>query len=526
MTGGPILHPVSGAPTPGSPNSGSPVSGGPVSGGPVSGGPASASPGPGAAATPPGAESWLASTHPDPDPAARAKLPAYKRKMVWIVAAVTAVVLGAAATVVVLFWPGYPALDYRPLAGLHRIKPAVPVTSAFSAAAVRDGRAYFASVDDTNTLGVVAAATDTGRTAWTSTAAGTANRWEFFFTVPDAVVAITDTDSITSSRRIVLLDPGDGRKLWDRTMDGADDVVVAGDRVVLVDRREGRLVGLEMRTGRGSWEQKNPKSEYGQTTTQVVAVTTEEDFAGAAATDGVAFAAPFDDDRRIVQIGADESARVLDADSGDVVAGPRQSVAQPDDKVIAHNGRLIVAESADAHRLFAYDLDELEPKVLYTPPTSNSRLERLTPCGPDRICLVETTGFDAKTAQVVAVDAAGGGVVWRRAMAAADDLIAVGEAVLVPQSTSPVQVSLLAADGRVAWTRAGVAGRIDGGNLLQFSKALSTSADDPALAGEHLGDAAVPLGALADVRSSTCAWDASHLACVAAEDFVVQRFAG
>ncbi|MEU8610331.1 PQQ-binding-like beta-propeller repeat protein [Actinoplanes sp. NPDC048791] len=438
----------------------------------------------------------------------------------------TAVVLGAAATVVVLLWPGYPALDYEPLADLHRVKPAVPVSSAFSAAALRDGRAYFASADDTNTLGVVAAATDTGKTAWTSTAAGSANRWEFFFTIPDAVVAITGIDSITGQRRVVLLDAGDGKKRWERAMDGYDNVLFAGDRVVLIDRREGRLLGLDPRTGKGLWEKRNPKSEYGQTTTQVVAVTTEDDFAGPAGTDGVAFAEPFDDDERIVQIGADDSAQVRDAKSGEVVAGPRQSVAQTDDKVIAHNGRLIVAESTDAHRLFAYDLKKLEPKLLYTPPSTNSRLEHLTPCGADRICLIETTGSDAKTAQVVAVNAADGGVVWRRAVANAEDLVAVGEAVLVPQNTSPAQVSLVGSDGRVAWTRAGVAGRLDAGNTLQFSKALSTSADDPALAGEHVGDKAVPLGSLADVRSSTCAWDTSHLACVADADFIIQRFAG
>jgi molecular chaperone HscA len=69
-------------------------------------------------------------------------------------------------------------------------------------------------------------------------------------------------------------------------------------------------------------------------------------------------------------------------------------------------------------------------------------------------------------------------------------------------------------------------GRLDAGNTLQVSKALSASADDPALTGEHLGDKAVPLGALDGVRSSTCAWNTTHLACVAAEDFVVQRFAG
>jgi len=61
--------------------------------------------------------------------------------------------------------------------------------------------------------------------------------------------------------------------------------------------------------------------------------------------------------------------------------------------------------------------------------------------------------------------------------------------------------------------------------VLQFSKALSTSADDPALSGEHLGDDPEPLGSLADIRSSSCSWDDKYLACVADADFVLQRFA-
>jgi outer membrane protein assembly factor BamB len=504
--GGPILHPVSGAP----------VSASPVSAGPTS----------------PAADSWLASTHPDPEadgpPEARAGLPAYRRKGLWIVAAATVVVLGAAATVVALFWPGYRALDYQPLADLRRFPPAVPVTSAFNQTALRDGRAYFASVDDNGTLGVVAVATDTGKTVWPkpSTAAGIAKRWEYFFTLPDAIVAITDADSDTNSRRMVLLDPADGSKLWERLMDRNDEVLFASDKIVLVDRKEGRLAGLEInKRGKWSWELPNPKTEYGQTDTHAVAVTTEADFAGPATTSGVPFAEPFDDDRRIVQIGADDSARVIDVDSGDVVAGPRQSVATTNDLIIAHNGRLIVAESANAHRLFAYDLEKLEPRVLYTPQTANSRLEHLTPCGADRICLVETAGYETKGAQVVAIDAVKGGVVWRQTVAQAEDVIPVGEAVLVPQNYSPAYVTLVDADGKVAWSRAGVAGRLDGGNLLQFNKALSASADDPALAGEHLGDAPVQLGPLAGIRTSTCSWDTTHLACVAGEDFVLQRFA-
>jgi len=373
-------------------------------------------------------------------------------------------------------------------------------------------------------LGVVAADIDSGKKLWGNTEAGTATRWESFVTLPDAVAAISDADSATGTRRMVLLDPGGGGKMWDRRFGRDDTVVFAGDKAVLVDRTENRLVGLEIRNkGRVDWELKSPSTEYGSTTTKVIKVTTEPDLTGPGSYR--LFAEAYDDDARIVQIGADRSARVIDASTGEVSAGPRQSVAEPDAQVIAHNGRLFVAETGDAHRIVAYDLAKLdEPRVLYTAPSA-TRLSLMTSCGADRVCVVETTGSDADSTQVVAIDAAGKGVVWRRTVADADGIITVGEAVLASRSTSPVQTSLIDAKGRVTWTRVGFVGRLDGGNTLQFSKALSTSADDPALSGEHLGDDAVPLGSLAGVRSSTCTWNTTHLACVANEDFVIQRFA-
>ncbi|MEV4635907.1 Hsp70 family protein [Actinoplanes sp. NPDC049548] len=497
----------------GLPTSGVPASGVPASGVPASGVPASPAP----------AEPWLASAQQ----AAERRLPAYRRKGLWIVAAVTVVVLGVAATAAVLLWPGYPALDYRPLSQPVRVKPAVPVTSGFSAAALRDDRAYFASADDNQQLGVVAADADSGDVLWTSMDGGVAKRWAFFFTLPNAVVAVTDTDSDSNDRRMVLLDRGSGRKMWERRIAANDDMLFAGDTAVLVDRTENRVVGLQVRgQGKVAWEKKSPKSEYGVSTTKVVTATTGDDFAGAATVGGVPFAQPMDDDQRLVQIGADRSARVIDADSGDVVAGPRASVADPDDEVVAHNGRLVVAESGDTRRIVTYDLGKLGgPSVSYTAP-DNSQLEHLTACGDDRICFVQKIGYDAKTAKVVAVDVAKGGVVWSRAVSEAENLVPVGESVLVAQNTSPGQTTLLDGDGAVMWAQAGVAGRLDGGNVLIFSKPLSTSGDDPALSGQHLGEAAVPLGALADVRSATCAWDQKRLACVAAEDFVLQTFAG
>ncbi len=123
------------------------------------------------------------------------------------------------------------------------------------------------------------------------------------------------------------------------------------------------------------------------------------------------------------------------------------------------------------------------------------------------------------------MNVAEGGMEWSRTVPDAQNLVPVGDAVLAAQNTTPAQVTLLDAGGEVAWTRAGTAGRLDGGNLLLFSKPLSTSVDDPALSGLHVGDPAVPLGSLSDVRSASCAWDQRHLACAADEDFVVHTFA-
>jgi hypothetical protein len=199
-------------------------------------------------------------------------------------------------------------------------------------------------------------------------------------------------------------------------------------------------------------------------------------------------------------------------------------VADPDDEMVVHNGRLIVLQPDD-QRIVSYDLDQLgEPRVLYTAQGQNMRMKDVTPCGDDRICFAEETSYDGKTDQVVALDVAGGTSPWRFALAGVDTLVPVGEA-LIATSTSG-EATLLDDAGKRVWTRTGEAARLDGGNLLEFSKPLSHSPDNPALAGRHLGDEAVPLGYLRDIRSDTCSWNTSMLACVADKDFVIQEFAG
>jgi hypothetical protein len=221
-----------------------------------------------------------------------------------------------------------------------------------------------------------------------------------------------------------------------------------------------------------------------------------------------------------VQVSSDRSARVIDAETGKVLTGA-PGVAGTDDEVVANDGRLIVRQSEGAQRIVSYDLGKLgEPQVLYTAP-ENGHLSHLAPCGR-RICFVEDADYDAKSDVVTAVDLDKGGRAWKHPLAGVDGLVPVGPALLVDNSS---QTTLLDDKGETVWTNGGVAARLDGGNLLEFAKPLSSSSDDPALAGQHLGDQPVQLGPLNDVRTDTCSWNKSVIACVADKNFVILKFA-
>ncbi len=440
-----------------------------------------------------------------------------------IIAVTVTVVVAAGVVLAWVFWPGYRALDYHPLSDPTRIAPAVPVTSDWSDAEIIGKRAYFASSDtESGVVGVVAKDFGATKPAWSSTAAGKAPRWKSMRALPTGVALFTDVDSSTSKLRMAVLGAAHGELLWERTLGNDDVVLFAGDSVVIADRGAHRLLGLKLSDGNQRWSHPDPTSTS-TLATNVIEATTPKDLGGPATVSGRAYEPDFTDDPRIVQIGADKSAQVIDADTGKIRTA-RQNVAEPDDEVVAHNGRLIVLQPDD-QRIVSYQLDKLgEPKVLYTIQAQGSQMKDLTPCGDDRVCFDEQIGYDGKSATVVALDVAKGSVKWRYPLADTEALVPVGEAVLA--TTTSAGMTLIDGAGKKVWAHAGEAARLDGGNLLEFSKPLSLSPDDPAVAGQHLGDAAVPLGPLSDIRTNTCAWNTSMLACVAEKDFVLQQFAG
>jgi molecular chaperone HscA len=472
------------------------------------------SPGP---VTPPASESWLASAEPGQ------RRRSYRKKA--LVAAGLVVVLGLAAAAAVVFWPRDRALDFTPLTDAKRFAPAVAMTSKFADAEILGDRAYFASTDEAGTLGAVAVDTKTGKQVWSTPAAGVAVQWDHMIALPDGLAVFSATDTTTHQRRMVILGGDHGELRWERSLGDDDGVWFMADVVVVADRAQHRLLGLEVdNKGKTRWEIPDIKGDS-STSTAVIPATTSDDIIGPATASGSQLAPDTTDDTRIVQISADRSARVIDAKSGDIVVKPRQSVADPDDEVVAHNGRLIVRESENAQRIMSYDLGKLgEPDSVYTAPDTTRQLTHLVPCGPDRVCFVEAAGYEDKTDQVTSLDVVTGKR-WARSLPSTETLVPVGDSVLAAQNTTPPRVSLLNAKGAVVWTREGAAARLNNANMLLFLKAGSDYPDDSFVWGDHVGDPAVPLGALQQVRSSTCSWDTAMLACVTDKDFVLQRFA-
>ncbi|WP_436525821.1 outer membrane protein assembly factor BamB family protein [Actinoplanes sp. HUAS TT8] len=444
------------------------------------------------------------------------------RKGFWILggaALAAAVALGVTAAL--LLRPAFPALDYHSLEEVARLQPIAPITSGWSDAEVIGDRAYFAGVDAQGQVGVTAFDTDSAKEAWKSTAAGPARSWAQMIALPGAVALISDPDYTTSQARLVVLDGKTGKLRWEYTLGSSDTVHFGAGVVLVVDREQGQLRGLDLATGKERWKTANPD---GSASSTVLDVTTPDDLTGPAGSRGRPFAPDLADDDQVVQIASDRSARVIDVSTGKA-GTPRADVAYTSDKMVAHNGRLFVEESS-SDRLLAYDLaklDTAEPAILYTAP-KDAQVDALTPCGDDRICFVETVGYARDKAQIIAYDVKKHQEAWRKPAAGAEALIPVGDEVLAVADDT---TTLFDATGKTRWAGTpGAAVRLNAGNVLQFSDTLSTSVSGRTLVGIHPGDEPVQLGLLRDVRSSTCAWNTSVLACVAEKDYVVTRFAG
>ncbi|MFG1841632.1 Hsp70 family protein [Micromonospora sp. NPDC049175] len=446
------------------------------------------------------------------------------RRARWVVLGAVLALLGVgAAATLYLTRDRYPDLEFAALRELSRPK-AGGERPADMWTAVLDDRAYLGFPLPDDRLEVVAVDTGTGDELWRRATDVRADDWEAIIAVPGAVMVLADAPGDSTPRPLAVLDGRSGAQRWQRTVRGDDDIYVADDTAVLVDRGAAQLVGLRLSDGTQKWTKPNPRDQYDGSRTVVRPVGSDEAAGGPAFLDGTPRDPWTGKGRRLVQVGADRSVRLLDLASGAVL---RQwgNVADLDDLVVAHEDRLFVAASEGGYQLLAYDLgSDAEPVVLYRSGNDEQRAKALVACGERRACLLQVPNNDAQRTEVVAATEGEQAAHWPAP--GVTDLVPVGEQVLAQREYPEPAVTLFDAAGKpVLRNRGGVGVRLDEGNLLVFAKAPSTFADNRVLAGVWTESGEVDeLGELKDVRSASCSWNTHVIACGAEKDFVLYRF--
>ncbi|HEU4423802.1 MAG TPA: Hsp70 family protein, partial [Pilimelia sp.] len=287
--------------------------------------------------------------------------PRRRRMLIWLAAAAVVVVLAGVGGVVLYLNSRGPAdLNFQDVTEIARIATGDSAPSYAFSHTVGD-RAYVAWQRDEQ-LEVASVEADSGKERWRQTMPGTSAQWWGILAYPNVVLAIADNSSSSEPRAVYVLDPDDGNPMWSRDVYGEDFVFVYEEIAVLVDVHGKRLVGLDVRSGEERWTLDNPKIESGQADASVFPALTEADVAGAATPEGFPFAQAMDDDYRIVQVGSDDKARVIDGRTGKVLA-ERGNVGDPTGKFLAYEGRFFAVGTGNGYSIDAYDLDGMgEPR--------------------------------------------------------------------------------------------------------------------------------------------------------------------
>ncbi|MEJ3743066.1 PQQ-binding-like beta-propeller repeat protein [Actinomycetes bacterium KLBMP 9797] len=444
-----------------------------------------------------------------------------RRPMIWLAAAVVALVGIVTAATLYITRDGYPAIDFEsPVADLYQVDIEEEPTYAWTG--FHGDHAYLAYATEDDHLEIIAIDPPATKPRWIQKSSATSERWGWITPLPDALLAYEYNASTSEYYHVYAFDPDTGDELWKNRITGADRTFAVEDTFVIADQTEHRLVGLDLDSGEQRWTLPNP----GNKESAVYQARTVDDVSGPSNLYGTPFAQLTDDEPRLVQIGADRSARVIDAVTGKVLK-TRGNVADPDDEVMAYHGRLIVgSDDQNGYRLSAYDLSSMgEPVNLYTSANADRKLDLIAMCGEQRLCLLDSVLAESESTEVVAVDLEKGGDLWHAPAPEADRLVHFGDQTVAYVDSSEGGIRVFDDKGEKLLDRPGAAGRIDGGNVLVFGSA-SEFLGDYSIAGLHAGsEKVVEMGQLYDIRPWSCSWNTVYLACAGKGQFTIGRFA-
>jgi outer membrane protein assembly factor BamB/Ethanolamine utilization protein EutJ (predicted chaperonin) len=455
--------------------------------------------------------------------------PWFARRLVWATAVAGLAVLTALAVAAYLgLRSSVRPVDFATMAQTGTLPTGLQGGDLVDMSVAVSGDTGYLAWQHSDTLEVAAVDLGNGHERWRHAVEGSSKQWEDIVVLPGAIMAEAKEYS-SKPHGLYVLDPASGTQLWTRDVYNQDWYLPVGDKLVLVSPHDHTVRGLDRRTGNQKWQLDDPKDRYGnQVDTIVFDTTTAKDLTGTASFSGYPTEPDLGDDRRLLQITYDKTLNVIDADTG-TVTKHRQGVGGTYDYYRAHEGRLYVVTRTDGYRVQSYDLDKLgEPTVVYTAPDSKHSEVDIEPCGDGRLCVLDETSSDAKTAQVLAIDPASHKVVWQRDAPGTKLLVPVGDRILATNTDSTPASRLFDPDGKQLLgneEQNALGVRVNAGSLIFFADQPTSYSADNSLFGVTAGSGAhIALGPLAKTRSRACAWTQRYIVCARNDDFAIWRF--
>ncbi|MDR7280351.1 Hsp70 family protein [Catenuloplanes atrovinosus] len=524
-TAAPIAPPVSPASAPPvSPASVPPVSAPPISGPPTSGPPASAPP-----------------VYSGPPPKSRRPL-----LLAGLAASVVLILLVTAGVVYLSGWNRPSRITFQTMEPGTEF-PAVTddpdaYVSDFFTGVVGD-RAFVAAQRPDKTLEIKGIDLARNERLWLQTTAQAAPvSWSELHTTERYVIVAGAPFTDDSPGPLAVYDR-DGTHLWNGELALNQQFVVFEDRLVLIDPKGRKLVGLDLATGDPRWELPVPVGEFSEAF-RIARISSPGELTGPARPGGTPMWPNPAAAQRFVLVTSDQRARVVDATNGRVTS-ERSVAIEPayltpslGMQILADDDRLYIGTTGDGYRIDAYDLDsDAAPVVVYNG-AHDRRLETLIPCGDDRLCLADIG--EENTEAVAAVDVPADGTAkeaWRRddvkGLVATTDpgaMVATGDGLLVWRKAEDgsFRTSLYDAAGTKVFDWSGVGARLNARSFLLFDRAFSSSGAESVPLAAVVDDDRDPqqIGTLIEARLGSCSWNATTIVCGSGDNgFRVQHFA-